>query len=86
MTKQEATIDTPSPPAAELTFEESLTELERLVDALEKGDLTLEQSLSAFERGVGLTRDCQKALSEAEQKVQILTAKSDQADPEAFEQ
>ena len=53
-------------------FEESLTELEQLIERLEEGDISLEDSLKAFERGVQLTRACQKALGEAEQKVQIL--------------
>ncbi len=53
-------------------FEESLTELEQLIERLEEGDISLEESLKAFERGVQLTRACQKALGEAEQKVQIL--------------
>ena len=58
-----------------LNFEKSLTELERLVESMEKGDLTLEESLKSFEKGVQLTRTCQKALQEAEQKVQILLNK-----------
>ena len=49
-----------------------MTELEQLVERLEAGDISLEDSLKAFERGVQLTRACQKALGEAEQKVQIL--------------
>jgi exodeoxyribonuclease VII small subunit len=53
-------------------FEASLNELEKLVDALETGDLNLEQSLQDFERGITLTRSCQKALTQAQQKVQIL--------------
>lgn len=53
-------------------FEESLTELEQLIQHLEKGDITLEDSLKTFERGIQLTRACQKALKEAEHKVQIL--------------
>jgi exodeoxyribonuclease VII small subunit len=56
-----------------LNFEAALDELERLVEQMEAGDLTLEQSLQAFERGVALTRDCQKALKEAELRVQALT-------------
>ena len=55
-----------------LSFEKSLKELEQLVETMEKGEITLEQSLECFERGVQLTRACQKALKEAEQKVQIL--------------
>ncbi|MGH8551964.1 MAG: exodeoxyribonuclease VII small subunit [Methylococcales bacterium] len=53
-------------------FEQSLKELEELVLQLEKGDIPLEQSLKSFERGIQLTRACQKALKEAEQKVEIL--------------
>lgn len=53
-------------------FEKSLKELEELVEHLEKGDIPLEDSLKFFERGIQLTRACQKALKEAEQKVEIL--------------
>ncbi len=53
-------------------FEESLAELEQLVERMEQGHLPLEESLKLFERGVQLTRHCQKALQEAEQKVRIL--------------
>jgi exodeoxyribonuclease VII, small subunit len=57
-------------------FEDSLAELEQLVSQLEQGDISLEESLQSFERGVNLTRTCQKALQEAEQKVQILIEKN----------
>ncbi|TAN49612.1 MAG: exodeoxyribonuclease VII small subunit [Methylococcaceae bacterium] len=53
-------------------FEDSLLELEQLVERLEQGDTSLEESLKAFERGVQLTRVCQTALKEAEQKIQVL--------------
>ena len=53
-------------------FEKSLAELEALVTAMEEGDLSLEDSLKAFESGIRLTRQCQSALQQAEQKVQIL--------------
>jgi len=53
-------------------FEESLAELETLVQQMEQGDLTLEHSLAAFERGISLTRGCQTALAQAEQKVNVL--------------
>lgn len=53
-------------------FEHSLAELQTLVERLESGELSLEESLSAFEQGIRLTRECQSALSQAEQKVQIL--------------
>lgn len=60
----------------EPSFEEALTELEQLVTHLERGDIALEESLSAFERGVNLTRTCQKALQDAEQKVKVLLEKN----------
>ena len=53
-------------------FEQSLSELQTLVERLESGALSLEDSLSAFEQGIRLTRDCQAALGQAEQKVQLL--------------
>ncbi len=58
-------------------FEKSLDELEKLVRDLEQGELSLEQSLAAFERGVKLTRDCQSALKTAEQRVEQLVQNSD---------
>ena len=61
-----------------LAFEKSLKELEALVTKMEQGNLSLEESLQQFERGIQLTRNCQQALKEAEQKVEILLNKSDQ--------
>jgi exodeoxyribonuclease VII small subunit len=58
-------------------FEKSLDELEQLVRNLEQGELSLEQSLSAFERGVKLTRECQLALKSAEQRVEQLVQTGD---------
>ncbi len=69
----------------EIDFEKALAELEQLVETMEKGDLTLEESLKQFERGVTLTRACQKALSEAEQKVRILTRDNESAELAEFE-
>ncbi len=66
------------------SFEESLGELEALVERMETGELSLEESLSAFERGITLTRSCQQALQAAEQKVEILTAKTPDAATEPF--
>ena len=57
---------------AALDFEQSLADLQTLVERLENGELSLEDSLTAFEQGIGLTRDCQAALAQAEQKVQVL--------------
>ena len=68
-----------------LNFEEALSELETLVDRLEQGEISLEDSLKSFERGIALTRSCQQALSKAEQKVSILNEKSLHAEPENFE-
>jgi len=52
-----------------------MAELETIVQRLEQGDLGLEDSLKQFERGVSLTRSCQAAPKQAEQKVQVLSAK-----------
>ncbi|MGB1666810.1 MAG: exodeoxyribonuclease VII small subunit [Pseudohongiellaceae bacterium] len=60
----------------EFNFEEALQELERLVSSMEEGELSLEDSMKAFEKGIKLTRECQTALQKAEQKVQILLNES----------
>ena len=57
-------------------FESSLTALQKLVETMEQGDLSLEDSLAAFEQGIKLTRECQTMLSKAEQKVQLLISKN----------
>ena len=58
-----------------IDFEKSLEELEKLVEKMEDGNVSLEESLAYFERGIELTRTCQKALADAEQKVKILLEK-----------
>lgn len=58
--------------AKKINLEKSLSDLEELVEELESGDLPLEQAMKKFEQGIKLTRGCQSALKEAEQKVQIL--------------
>jgi exodeoxyribonuclease VII small subunit len=58
-------------------FEESLKKLETIVDQLEKGDLSLEESLKLFEEGVALSANCKKELDEAEGKVQMLIKQRD---------
>ncbi len=73
-----------------IDFESSMKELEELVERLEQGELPLEESLAAFERGVMLTRSCQTALKDAEQKVEILLKKAGgpaagEAAPEPFD-
>ena len=57
---------------AKFDFEAALEELEELVSSMEDGELSLEESLGAFEKGIKLTRECQTALKNAEQKVQVL--------------
>jgi exodeoxyribonuclease VII small subunit len=59
-----------TPPVAD--FEHSLDELEQLVARMEGGDMSLDESLSAFERGIGLYRHCQQALDQAELRVRLL--------------
>jgi len=70
---------------AKTDFEASLKELEGLVEKMEQGDLSLEDSLSHFERGVQLSRSCQQALKAAEQKVEILMKKSGQEEITTFD-
>lgn len=69
---------TPKKIAKPLDFETAIAELEQLVETMEQGEVSLEDSLKHFERGIELTRTCQKALQEAEQKVQILTQEKGQ--------
>ncbi len=59
-------------------LESSLTELEALVARMESGELTLEESLQAFEQGIKLTRECQQRLTQAEQQVQALIEQNGQ--------
>lgn len=58
-------------------FEAALAELESIVQKLEQGELSLEESLKQFERGVVLTRSCQKSLRQAEQKIRVLARAGD---------
>lgn len=66
-------------------FEQSLAELQTLVERLESGELSLEDSLGAFEQGIRLTRECQGALAQAEQKVQILLERDGSLQEAPFE-
>ncbi|MBT2143177.1 MULTISPECIES: exodeoxyribonuclease VII small subunit [unclassified Rhodanobacter] len=59
-----------TPPAAD--FEHSLDELEQLVAKMEGGDMSLDESLASFERGIGLFRHCQQSLEQAELRVRLL--------------
>ncbi len=56
-----------------MDFETSLKQLEALVEKLEKGGLSLEESLKCYEQGVKLTRECRQALQQAEQKISVLS-------------
>ena len=62
----------PNKKSKEFNFEQSLTQLNLLVEKMEQGDISLEDALKNFENGINLIRECQTTLNEAEQKVQIL--------------
>ncbi len=64
-----------------IPFEEAMTRLEQIVNALERGDAPLEESLKLFQEGAGLIRHCTRALDEAQQQVKLLTVT-----PEGLEQ
>lgn len=81
MARKPAAEAEPSPVA---NFEHSLDELETLVEKMEHGELSLEESLAAYERGVGLYRRCQQALEQAELRVRLLSDPQDPASAEPF--
>lgn len=62
-------------------FEQALGELESLVERMESGELSLEESLSSFERGIRLTKVCQQALRDAEQRVDQILSEDPDAEP-----
>jgi exodeoxyribonuclease VII small subunit len=64
------------------SFERALDELEQVVQKMEKGEQSLDESLAAYERGIALYRDCRQALERAEQRVRVL---ADPADPDRAE-
>ena len=66
-------------------FEASLEELEGLVERMEEGELSLEESLKTYERGIELSRACQKSLDTAEQRIQILSEKDDASETRSFQ-
>ncbi|WP_159016191.1 exodeoxyribonuclease VII small subunit [Cognatiluteimonas profundi] len=72
-----------SDPSPVADFEASLDQLEQLVEKMEHGELSLEESLAAYERGVGLYRRCQTALEQAELRVRLLSdpGNADSAEP-----
>lgn len=64
-----------------MEFEKRLTRLEEIVEKMETGELSLEDSLKLFEEGVKLSRDCNSQLNEAEQKVKMLLGIDDDGNP-----
>ena len=70
---------------ASFDFEKALEELEELVSSMEAGELSLEGSLQAFEKGIKLTRECQAALKKAEQKVRVLINENGDTEEMEFE-
>ena len=75
MTKEKLAVD----------FEQQLANLEALVESLESGELSLEESLKSFESGIKVARECQQALKAAEQKVELLTRQGDELISQPFE-
>lgn len=68
-------------PADTLTFEQSLTELERIVRELEDGQTGLEEALARYETGVGLLKHCYNQLSQAEQRILLVTGQDEEGRP-----
>ena len=73
------------PAKKSVNLEQALTELEKLVEEMEQGNLSLEESLKRFEKGIALTSDCQEALQKAELKVQELIEKNGKLMEKDFE-
>jgi len=70
----------------EFQFAKALETLEKTVNEMEQGDLSLEEALKKFEQGVKLTRQCQQSLQEAEQKVQMIIDENPNSQPQEFKQ
>ena len=64
-------------PVDEMSFEDAMRELEKVVGDLERGDVPLEQSIALYERGARLKQRCQTKLKEAEEKVALITQDGD---------
>jgi exodeoxyribonuclease VII small subunit len=74
-----------SPPeSAPLSFEQGLQQLETIVKEMESGELPLERALDLFERGMKLSDACRKQLEEAETRVEILTRRAGEMQPQPF--
>jgi exodeoxyribonuclease VII small subunit len=76
---------TPANTAPAAAFEHSLDELEQLVAKMEGGELSLDESLASFERGIGLYRQCQQSLEKAELRVRLLLDPDAPENAEPFE-
>ena len=68
----------------ENSFEQNLKELEQVVQELERGDLSLDKAIENFEKGIKLSKDCEKSLDEAERKINILVSKDGELTEETF--
>ena len=68
----------------ENSFENSLKELEKVVSELEKGDLTLDTAIENFEKGIKLSKECNKKLDEAEKKINVLVNNDGESKEESF--
>ena len=64
-------------PLEEMTFEDAMKELENLVDSLDKGDVSLDEAIAAYDRGSQLKDHCQKKLNEAKMKVETIQSSGD---------
>jgi len=84
MSRKTLPRDNVQPASAVADFERNLEQLEQLVDSMERGEMTLEQSLAAYERGVGLYRHCQSALEQAELRVRLVSDPEHPEHAEAF--
>lgn len=77
MTSQKNTEDNNTKSFKELDFETALAELEKIVQSLEQGDLTLEESMTKFQQGIELSKICNNKLQQAEEKIEQLTKDSE---------
>lgn len=68
----------------EMNFEETMEKLEQIANTLEKGDLSLEESLTKFEEGMKLSKKCNEILENAEKKITILLSKEGEIKEEEF--
>lgn len=66
------------------TFEQSLKDLEKIVLELEKGEMSLDDSISSFEKGIALSRECSKKLDEAEKKINVLVSAENGLEEKTF--